>query len=74
MMTQSNSRGALWLEKLAPNAPRMTGLCPSVQVADGELNNEAVRFIAVVPDAITTIRAPRKAKWACWKAGRWQKW
>jgi malonate decarboxylase gamma subunit len=51
MMTQSNSRGAVWLEKLAPNAPRMSGLCPSVQVADGELNGESVRFIAVVPDA-----------------------
>ncbi|MCS2146843.1 biotin-independent malonate decarboxylase subunit gamma [Scandinavium manionii] len=50
-MTQSNSRGAVWLEKLAPNAPRMSGLCPSVQVADGELNGENVRFIAVVPDA-----------------------
>ncbi|MDX6042119.1 biotin-independent malonate decarboxylase subunit gamma [Scandinavium lactucae] len=50
-MTQSNSRGAVWLEKLAPNAPRMSGLCPSVQVADGELNGESVRFIAVVPDA-----------------------
>ncbi|MEJ5070823.1 biotin-independent malonate decarboxylase subunit gamma [Enterobacter ludwigii] len=50
-MTQSNSRGAIWLEKLAPNAPRMSGLCPSVQVADGELNGESVRFIAVVPDA-----------------------
>ncbi|MCS2154327.1 MULTISPECIES: biotin-independent malonate decarboxylase subunit gamma [Scandinavium] len=50
-MTQSNSRGAIWLEKLAPNAPRMSGLCPSVQVADGELNGENVRFIAVVPDA-----------------------
>jgi len=51
MMTQSNSRGAVWLEKLAPNAPRMSGLCPSVQVADGEINGENVRFIAVVPDA-----------------------
>jgi malonate decarboxylase gamma subunit len=51
MMTQSNSRGAIWLEKLAPNAPRMSGLCPSVQVADGALNGESVRFIAVVPDA-----------------------
>ncbi|MCS2161740.1 biotin-independent malonate decarboxylase subunit gamma [Scandinavium sp. H11S7] len=50
-MTQSNSRGAIWLEKLAPNAPRMNDLCPSVQVADGELNGENVRFIAVVPDA-----------------------
>lgn len=45
------SRGALWLEKLAPQAKRMTGLCPSVQVADAELAGEAVRFIAVVPDA-----------------------
>ena len=60
MMTQSNSRGAVWLEKLAPNAPRMSGLCPSVQVADGELNNEAVRFIAVVPDA--NNHYPRAAK------------
>lgn len=51
MMTQSNSRGAVWLEKLAPNAPRMHGLCASVQVADGQLNGESVRFIAVVPDA-----------------------
>ncbi|MFG6652966.1 biotin-independent malonate decarboxylase subunit gamma [Scandinavium sp. M-37] len=59
-MTQSNSRGAVWLEKLAPNAPRMSGLCPSVQVADGELNGESVRFIAVVPDA--NNHYPRAAK------------
>lgn len=50
-MTQTHSRGALWLNKLAPNATLMSGLCPSVQVADGELNGESVRFIAVVPDA-----------------------
>ncbi|WNN50239.1 biotin-independent malonate decarboxylase subunit gamma [Siccibacter colletis] len=50
-MSESVSRGALWLEKLAPNATRMAGLCPSVQVADGELNGETARFIAVVPDA-----------------------
>lgn len=51
MMTQTNSRGAVWLEKLAPNAQRMSGLCPSIAVADGKLNGEDVRFIAVVPDA-----------------------
>lgn len=45
------SRGALWLEKLAPQAKRMTGLCPSVQVADTQLAGEPVRFIAAVPDA-----------------------
>ncbi|HAI04505.1 MAG TPA: biotin-independent malonate decarboxylase subunit gamma, partial [Pantoea sp.] len=50
-MTQTNSRGATWLAKLAPDAQRLSGLCPSVQVADGELNGESVRFIAVVPDA-----------------------
>jgi len=51
MMSTSISRGALWLETLAPNASRLEGLCPSVQAADGELNGEAVRFVAVVPDA-----------------------
>ena len=50
-MTQTNSRGATWLEKLAPDAQRLSGLCASVQVADGQLNGESVRFIAVVPDA-----------------------
>jgi len=49
-MTQTSSRGATWLEKLAPNAQRLSGLCASVQVADGQLNGENVRFIAVVPD------------------------
>jgi malonate decarboxylase gamma subunit len=44
--------------KLAPNA-RDAG-CPSVQVADGELNGETVRFIAVVPDANNHF--PRAAK------------
>ncbi|MGC0036724.1 biotin-independent malonate decarboxylase subunit gamma, partial [Enterobacter hormaechei] len=50
-MTNSISRGELWLETLAPNAKRLEGLCPSVQAADGELNGETVRFVAVVPDA-----------------------
>ncbi|MCX8291274.1 biotin-independent malonate decarboxylase subunit gamma [Enterobacter pseudoroggenkampii] len=50
-MSNSKSRGELWLETLAPNAKRLAGLCPSVQAADGELNGESVRFVAVVPDA-----------------------
>ncbi|EEX2762460.1 biotin-independent malonate decarboxylase subunit gamma [Escherichia coli] len=49
-MHQFPNRAALWLNKLAPNAPMMNGLCPSVQVADGQINSESVRFIAVVPD------------------------
>jgi len=51
MMSNSKSRGELWLETLAPNVKRIAGLCPSVQAADGELNGESVRFVAVVPDA-----------------------
>lgn len=59
-MSTTVSRGALWLEKLAPNAQRLSGLCPSVQAADGEINGEAARFIAVVPDAANHY--PRAAK------------
>lgn len=60
MMSNSKSRGELWLETLAPDAKRIAGLCPSVQAADGELNGEAVRFVAVVPDANNHF--PRAAK------------
>ena len=60
MMSTSISRGELWLETLVPNAKRLEGLCPSVQAADGELNGETVRFIAVVPDA--NNHYPRAAK------------
>lgn len=50
-MSQFTHRAALWLNQLAPNAPLMIGLCPSVQVADADFNGETARFIAVVPDA-----------------------
>lgn len=50
-MSQFPNRAALWLNKLAPDAPLMSGLCPSVQVTDGQIAGESVRFIAVVPDA-----------------------
>lgn len=60
MMSNAISRGELWLETLAPNAKRIAGLCPSVQAADGELNGESVRFVAVVPDANNHF--PRAAK------------
>ncbi|MBP2846916.1 biotin-independent malonate decarboxylase subunit gamma [Dickeya oryzae] len=50
-MSQVAHRGALWLDALAPGKPRLSGLCPSVQVADGDIAGEPVRFIAVVPDA-----------------------
>ncbi|MCR2772778.1 biotin-independent malonate decarboxylase subunit gamma [Enterobacter kobei] len=59
-MTNAISRGELWMTLLAPNVKRVEGLCPSVQAADGELNGEAVRFVAVVPDAHNHF--PRAAK------------
>ncbi|MEP9341902.1 biotin-independent malonate decarboxylase subunit gamma [Enterobacter kobei] len=59
-MTNTISRGELWMTLLAPNVKRVEGLCPSVQAADGELNGEAVRFVAVVPDAHNHF--PRAAK------------
>ncbi len=68
MMTNSMSRGELWLDILAPNAKRVEGLCPSVQAVDGELNGEAVRFVAVVRDANNHF--PRAAKGESRSAGR----
>ncbi|EMC1016217.1 MULTISPECIES: biotin-independent malonate decarboxylase subunit gamma [Enterobacter] len=59
-MSNSKSRGEIWLENLAPNAKHIEGLCPSVRAADGELNGETVRFVAVVPDANNHF--PRAAK------------
>jgi len=50
-MKQPTGRGEIWLQQLSAGAARLPGLCPSVQVADGHVNGEAVRFIAVVPDA-----------------------
>ncbi|WP_034461259.1 biotin-independent malonate decarboxylase subunit gamma [Buttiauxella noackiae] len=49
-MSQKLNRAAIWLDKLTANAPHMVGLCPSVQVADGSVDGQAARFIAVVPD------------------------
>lgn len=66
-MSQFPNRAALWLNKLAPDAPLMSGLCPSVQVADGQINGENVRFIAVVPDA--NNHYPRRRR-RSWPAGR----
>lgn len=60
MMSNSKSRGEIWLENLAPKAKHIEGLCPSVRAADGELNGETVRFVAVVPDAKNHF--PRAAK------------
>ncbi|ROR13392.1 biotin-independent malonate decarboxylase subunit gamma [Erwinia sp. JUb26] len=49
-MKQQTGRGEVWLQQLTNGARRLSGLCPSVQVADGEVHGEAARFIAVVAD------------------------
>ncbi|WP_454738677.1 biotin-independent malonate decarboxylase subunit gamma [Cupriavidus necator] len=51
------SRGARWLQALAPTASYLPGFPDSVAVADGELADVAVRWIALVPDAAS--RFPR---------------
>lgn len=44
------SRGDYWFAQLTKDATPVSGLCPSVKAADGKMNDQAVRFIAVVPD------------------------
>src|SRR5471032_764611 len=44
------SLGDYWFAELTKDATPLTGLCPSVKAADGKMNDQAVRYIAVVPD------------------------
>lgn len=44
------SRGDYWFAQLTKDATPVSGLCPSVKAADGKMNDQTVRFIAVVPD------------------------
>lgn len=44
------SRGDHWFAELTRDATPVTGLCASVKVADGKINDQDVRYIAVVPD------------------------
>lgn len=44
------SRGDYWFAELTKDATPVNGLCPSVKAADGKLNDQPVRVIAVVPD------------------------
>lgn len=49
-MSLNQNRAAIWLNALTNNAPKLAGLCASVQVADSIIENNPTRFIAVVPD------------------------
>ncbi len=57
-MSQFPNRAALWLNKLAPDVPLMSGLCPSVQVADGQINGETCVLSPWSRMLTTTTRAP----------------
>lgn len=48
--THKASRGDIWFGIFAGPLTERKGQCPSVRVADGELDGQAVRVIAVVPD------------------------
>lgn len=50
-MNRMVSRGDYWFSLLTNNAKIREGQCASVKVADGQIDDRAVRFIAVVPDA-----------------------
>ncbi|BCQ71885.1 biotin-independent malonate decarboxylase subunit gamma [Pseudomonas sp. Eqa60] len=49
-MTASSLRGLNWFDALSGDAPPVSGLPPSLKVADGQLDGQPARFIAVVPD------------------------
>ena len=72
-MSQFPNRAALWLNKLAPDAPLMVPV-PSVRVADGLDHRRKTCVLSPWSRMLTTThRAPPAAKSACWKAGRWAK-
>ncbi|TBL65872.1 biotin-independent malonate decarboxylase subunit gamma [Hafnia alvei] len=48
---QTASRGRYWFSLLTQGATQRQGQCESVKAADGEIDGQAARFIAVVPDA-----------------------
>ena len=65
-------RGLQWFNALSTNATPVEGLPGSLKVADGVLGEQAVRYIAVVPDPHNRFPVPVMVKSACWKAGAWQ--
>ncbi len=73
-MSQFPNRAALWLNKLAPDVPLMSGLCPSVRWQTARLMAKTCVLSPWSRMLTTTTRAPPAAKSACWKAGRWRKW
>lgn len=57
-----NSRGRLWFEKLTGISNPKVGDVPSVLCADGNLGDEQVRYIAVVPNPNNRFPRARKGE------------
>ena len=62
MTTAQEQRGLHWFQALAGTPQAPSGLPASVQVADGELAGQAVRYIAVVPDAANPFPRARSGE------------
>ena len=58
----AESRGAVWLKALDPEAKLLGELIPSVAAADGEIDGRAVRFMAVLPDPKNRYPRARKGE------------
>lgn len=50
LANNAKSRGEYWFTELTKGATSVAGLCPSVKAADGQIKDQLVRFITVVPD------------------------
>ena len=55
-------RGLQWFNALSAGAAPVAGLPASLKVADGVLGEQAVRFIAVVPDAANRFPRARQGE------------
>lgn len=62
MSAQAKSFGTRWLRALSANALQLTAYPASLQVADGQLDQHAARFIAVVPDAESRFPRARQGQ------------
>lgn len=58
-ITNTASRGQYWFSLLTQNANQREGQCASVKAADGDIDGQSARIIAVVPD--TKNHYPRAA-------------
>lgn len=59
-MSAYSLRGQNWFNALSGGAAPVTGLPPSLRVADSELMGQPVRFIAVVADPENRFPVPAR--------------